>query len=69
MNVTEGEIREIVSNKLEGTDCFIVDIKVRPRKITVLLDKPTGILIEECAEVNRDLQDKLEGRMFWSIME
>ena len=62
MNVTEGEIREIVSNKLEGTDCFIVDIKVRPGKITIRLDKPTGIRIEECAEVNRDLQDKLEGK-------
>lgn len=62
MNVTEGEIREIVSNKLAGTDCFIVDIKVRPGKITVLLDKPTGVRIEECAEVNRNLQDKLEGK-------
>jgi ribosome maturation factor RimP len=62
MNVTEGEIREIVSNKLEGTDCFIVDIKVRPGKITVLLDKPTGIRIEECAEVNRDLLSKLEDK-------
>jgi len=60
MSVTEGEIKEIVTNKLTGTDCFIVDIKVRPGKITVLLDKPTGIRIEECAEVNRDLLDKLE---------
>lgn len=62
MNVTEGEIREIVNNKLAGTDCFIVDIKVRPGKITVLLDKPTGIQIEECAEVNRDLVGKLEDK-------
>ena len=62
MNVTEGEIREIVNSKLAGTDCFIVDIKVRTGKITVLLDKPTGIRIEECAEVNRDLLGKLEGK-------
>lgn len=62
MNVSEGEIREIVGSKLAGTDCFIVDIKVRPGKITVLLDKPTGIKIEECAEVNRDLLSKLEGK-------
>ena len=62
MHVTEGEIKEIVSNKLAGSDCFIVDIKVRPGKITVLIDKPTGIRIEECAEVNRDLLGKLEGR-------
>src|SRR5215213_5143471 len=60
MNVTEGEIKEIVSSKLAGSDCFIVDIKVTPGKIKVLLDKPAGIRIEECAEVNRDLFDKLE---------
>jgi ribosome maturation factor RimP len=62
MNVTEGEIKEIVSSKLEGTDCFIVDIKVRPGKITVLLDKPSGIRVEECAEVNRYLISKLDGK-------
>ena len=60
--ITEAEIREIVNNKLSGTDYFIVDIKVTPGKITVLVDKPTGIRIEECAEINRDLQSKLEGR-------
>lgn len=62
MSITEGEIREIVNSKLAGSDCFIVDIKVRPGKITVLLDKPAGIRIDECAEVNRDLLGKLEGR-------
>src|SRR5262249_25593259 len=62
MDISEGEIKEIVSSKLAGSDCFIVDIKVRQGKITVLLDKPTGIQIEECAEVNRDLKDKLESR-------
>ena len=62
INVTEGEIKQLVSSKLEGSDCFIVDIKINPGKIVVLLDKPTGIKIEECADVNRDLRDKLEGR-------
>src|SRR5258706_2364669 len=62
MNVTEGEIREIVSSKLAGSDCFIVDIKVSAGKIKVLLDKPSGIQIEECAEVNKELINKLEGR-------
>src|SRR5215212_4265702 len=62
MDVTEKEIKEMVSSKLEGTDCFIVDIKVHPGKITVLLDKPSGIQIEECAEINRHLLSNLEGR-------
>ena len=61
MIVTETQIQDIVSEKLQGTDSFIVDVKVHPGRISVLLDKPTGIRIEECAEVNRYLNQKLEG--------
>jgi ribosome maturation factor RimP len=35
-------------------------VKVHPGRISVLLDKPSGIRIEECAEVNRYLNHKLE---------
>lgn len=61
MIVTENLIQTMVSEKLQGTDSFIVDVKVRPGRISVLLDKPTGIRIEECAEVNRYLNHMLEG--------
>ena len=60
MLVTQEIIEIIVSEKLEGTDSFIVDVKVHPGRISVLLDKPTGIRIEECADVNRHLNHKLE---------
>ncbi|MBK5286273.1 MAG: ribosome assembly cofactor RimP [Bacteroidia bacterium] len=60
MLVTETMIRDIVGEKLEGTDCFVVEVKVHPGRISVLLDKPSGIKIEECAEVNRHLNHELE---------
>lgn len=61
MIASENEIRDLVSEKITGTDVFIVDVKVHPGRISVLLDKPAGIKIEECAEVNRYLNHKLEG--------
>lgn len=60
MIVSENLIQNMVSEKLAGTDSFIVDVKVHPGKISVLLDKPAGIRIEECAEVNRYLNHMLE---------
>ena len=61
MIVTDTQIQDIVNEKIRGTDSFIVDVKVHPGRISVLIDKPTGIRIEECAEVNRFLNHKLEG--------
>jgi len=60
MLVTEIMIRDIVGKKLEGTDNFIVEVKVHPGRISVLLDKPSGIKVEECADVNRFLNHELE---------
>jgi ribosome maturation factor RimP len=60
MIVTEMQIQDIVKEKIEGTDWFIVDVKVHPGRISVLLDKPAGIRIEECAEVNRYMNNKLD---------
>jgi ribosome maturation factor RimP len=60
MIVTETQIQDIVKEKVQGTDSFIVDVRIYPGRISVLLDKPSGIRIEECAEVNRYLNHKLE---------
>lgn len=58
--MTETQVRNLISEKIFGMDSFIVDVKVHPGRISVLLDKPTGIRIEECAEVNRYLNHMLE---------
>lgn len=54
------DIRTLVESKIEGTDCFLVDIKLSLSKIAVMIDKPTGITIEECAQLSRYLTEQLE---------
>ena len=54
------QIQKLVEEKVTGTDCFLVDVKISPSKIMVFIDKPTGLRIEDCIEVNRYLQAQLE---------
>ncbi len=54
------QIQKLVEEKISGTDCFLVEVKVSPSKIIVSIDKPEGIKIEECIAVNRFLQEQLE---------
>jgi ribosome maturation factor RimP len=54
------QIRKLVEEKISGTDCFLVDVKVSPSKIMVYIDKPAGIKVEDCIELNRFLQQQLE---------
>jgi len=54
------DIKKWVEEKITGTDCFLVDVKISPSKIMVYIDKPTGIHIEDCVAVSRFLQEQLE---------
>lgn len=55
--ITAEEIRSTVEQKLENTDKFVVEIKVKPgNHITVLLDSDTHITIDDCASVTRHLE-------------
>jgi ribosome maturation factor RimP len=61
----EQEIRRFVEELLVGKDdFFLVDIILSGsntrRKVVVILDKNTGILIDECGELSRALGDKIE---------
>lgn len=63
----EQEIRALAAELLtEKPDFFLVDIVLggtnSRRKIVVVLDKSTGILIDECGEFSRALGDKIEER-------
>jgi ribosome maturation factor RimP len=63
MEIAE-EIRKIAEEKLSGGSQFIVDVIVTskrgPRKILVILDGDTGININDCANLNRELSKDLE---------
>jgi ribosome maturation factor RimP len=57
----ERTIKQWVEEKIAGTGCFIVDIKISSKRIQVFLDKPEGITIAECSLVSRHLYSMLEG--------
>lgn len=56
----EALITGIVEEKISGTDCFLVEVKVRPGKILISLDKPAGLTIDDCVEISRYVYHKLE---------
>jgi ribosome maturation factor RimP len=51
------EIRKTIEQKLETTDKFVVEVRVKPgNHITVLLDSDTSINIDDCIAVNRHIE-------------
>jgi ribosome maturation factor RimP len=51
------EIRKTIEQKLDSTDKFVVEVKVKPgNNITVLLDSDTSINIDDCIAVNRHIE-------------
>lgn len=60
MITTEG-ITELVNQYIEGTDIFLVEILVKPgNAITVHVDRPEGISIEECVKISRFLNESMD---------
>lgn len=56
------EIEKKVNEYLQGTDIFVVDIKVKAgNNITILLDRDsTGIKIEDCVAVTRHIESNYD---------
>ncbi|HCI55643.1 MAG TPA: ribosome assembly cofactor RimP [Bacteroidales bacterium] len=58
--VDKKKIEEIVRQYINGTNIFLVDIKVNQRnEITVFADTREGITIEQCADLNLYLERNL----------
>lgn len=52
--IAKTTIENIIYNYIQDTDIFIVEINVKPGDvIQVTLDKPEGITISECSEINK----------------
>jgi len=50
-------IQQEVEQMLEGTDKFVVDVRVKSgNRITVLLDSDTSITIDDCVAVTRRIE-------------
>ncbi|HDR68156.1 MAG TPA: ribosome assembly cofactor RimP, partial [Bacteroidaceae bacterium] len=54
-------VRKFVSEYMEGTDLFIVEIAVHSgNNIQVLVDSPEGISIDTCVEISEFLNRKMD---------
>ena len=55
------QIRTFLEPLLEGTDVFVVNIKIKPtNNIKVFLDADSGMSIDKCVKVNRKLYSLVE---------
>lgn len=64
-----GLITQLIEKKLAGTDRFLVDVKLSYGKLSVFIDKPSGITIDECTELSRYLVNELEPAGFFDTHE
>ena len=63
--VTE-QIRELLEPLLEGTDMFIVSVRIKPtNNIKVFLDADSGLSIDKSAKTNRKLYALIEEKQLF----
>ena len=54
-------VKELVEKGLSGTDCFIVDVQVKPgNSIIIEIDNEDGIDIEQCSTLHRFIEEHLD---------
>jgi ribosome maturation factor RimP len=59
--ITKEQIFDIVLNKLDRDNQFIVDITVKPgNKIVVVADSLKGISVDECVAISRSIEANLD---------
>jgi ribosome maturation factor RimP len=59
--ITREQIEQVIHEKIEGTEIFLVDIIMNPgNNFHVHLDTYKGINIDECVEVSRYIVSKLD---------
>lgn len=50
------EITRLTEERIAGSGNFLVEVKVSPGKIVVIIDHPSGVKIDDCVALNRFLQ-------------
>ena len=59
--IQESTIRAIIEETIEGTDIFLVDLKISGgNKISVLVDAIGGLPITDCMKVSRGIEQNLD---------
>src|SRR5688500_6916119 len=67
--VAQERVENIINQWIKGTDCFLVEAKITPTKITVFIDKPSGVTLDECIRLNRHLTEELDPEGVWETHE
>ena len=58
--IEKGTISKLVEEAIEGSDMFLVEVKVKPANvIEVYVDADTAVSIDHCVEVSRFIESKL----------
>ncbi len=60
MLITETYIQEVIQEKLQELDAFLVEVSIQSGRISVLIDRDQGITIRECVRLSRFLEALLE---------
>ena len=59
--IKESTVRELIDETIEGTDIFLVDLKISGgNKISVLVDAIGGLPITDCMKVSRGIEHNLD---------
>lgn len=58
--ISETKVKELVEEKVKGSELFIVEVKVSGgNRISIALDRPTKLNVDDCAEVSRYVESQL----------
>jgi ribosome maturation factor RimP len=59
--ITKEQIVKLAEEKIEGTELFLIDVKVLPgNKIEVFVDGDKGLAIKDCMEISRHIEKNLD---------
>ncbi len=58
--ITKDHIRKLVTEHISGTGIFLVDVRLSSTgRITVLIDRPEGLKIEDCVMLSKHISNDL----------
>jgi len=58
--ITKDHIRKLAEKHISGTGIFLVDVRLSSTgRITILIDKPEGVTIDDCASLSRYISHEI----------
>ena len=67
--ISKEKIENVVNEWIGSSDRFLVEVKVAPSKVTVFIDKPIGIALDECSSLNKYITNALDPEGVWEKHE